>query len=786
MSTNPATPATNGTANGHTTPHDPYSAFRTPAPDPRTIQAVLDRLSTNAYSMRREILNRLIDPRRNIEAECGYPQNGDWIPPQLYQNLYDREPIAARVVDVFPKEAWQTTPSVFESEKKGKTPFDQAWKELSKQLRGEKCFYQDEIGSPVWDYLKRANILSGIGSFGIILLGLDDGGSLDQPVISAELAAQAANQKRKTKRKISWQAMMALNKQVAMERPQTVMFKPVKLKGRDLEGVEVEREIVTNEQASARNAHLVAAAKLWAKKDKTLTANAVDSVAPAVIQPGYGRGVPADDDWVMRQYAEVGTEALYQPAGFSPLGPGEEHKSGPPKLLFLRVFPESLVQIVQYESNSRSPRFGQPVRYLVTLNDPRDQHAGIGLALATVYVHWTRIIHIADNLESSEAIGVPRMRPVLNRLIDLQKLYGGSAEMYWRGAFPGLVAESQPGSDIVTDMADMRNQLENWTNSLQRAMATAGWTFRMLSPTVVDPGSQINVQLEAICIKMGIPKRVFMGSERGELASSQDDSAWNDRLREYRDNYITPRIITPFVDRLIAVGVLPEPKGYSIKWEDLESHDEQTKAQIAATTVGTLASYANGGVETVLPLRRLYTDVLKMEDSQADAIIDELVKSQEQGMMTPSADQQQTEAATAKLQAEQMQAEGQPVEATPEEQAAQASEQTMIQDQASQSSLQTMLMEEEVKQAQIQTKQMAKGPPAQKKPAANARKKSNKQGTFVQNPFKSKAQRRFMYATDPELAKEFEKKTKGKKLPERVRNVLEKILAYRAKEKQSA
>jgi len=37
-------------------------------------------------------------------------------------------------------------------------------------------------------------------------------------------------------------------------------------------------------------------------------------------------------------------------------------------------------------------------------------------------------------------------------------------------------------------------------------------------------------------------------------------------------------------------------------------------------------------------------------------------------------------------------------------------------------------------------------------------------------PFKSKAQRRALYAKDPKLAKEFEKKTpKGKKLPERVK-----------------
>lgn len=37
-------------------------------------------------------------------------------------------------------------------------------------------------------------------------------------------------------------------------------------------------------------------------------------------------------------------------------------------------------------------------------------------------------------------------------------------------------------------------------------------------------------------------------------------------------------------------------------------------------------------------------------------------------------------------------------------------------------------------------------------------------------PFKSKAQRRFMYAKHPEIAKEFESATpKGKKLPEHVK-----------------
>ena len=37
------------------------------------------------------------------------------------------------------------------------------------------------------------------------------------------------------------------------------------------------------------------------------------------------------------------------------------------------------------------------------------------------------------------------------------------------------------------------------------------------------------------------------------------------------------------------------------------------------------------------------------------------------------------------------------------------------------------------------------------------------------SPFKSEKQRAWMYANKPELAKEFEKKTKKKKLPKKVK-----------------
>lgn len=475
---------------------------------------------SNAYTAREQWLRRVTgasDPRRNIDHECGYPDSP--VDAQSYQDLYDREPLAARVVQVFPKETWQTQPQVYELEDSEEaTPFEAAWDGLSRQLKGGNSYHQDEEGSLVWEYIRRADILSGIGYFGVILLGIDDGLDLSQPV-------------KGVKEQNSYPA-------------------------------ELNKPSVTPSLNEVR--------------PYRLTSNA--DPAPVAAR----------------------------------------------KLLFVRVFPESLVQISRFEANWTSPRFGQPTSYSIIINDPNSFHVGAGAPMATREVHWTRIVHLADNLGSSEVFGVPRMQPVLNPLLDIRKVRGGSAEMFWLGAFGGLQLSTHPqlGGDVDVDETKLKEMMENRNNGLQRDLFLTGMTATPLAPQVSDPTSQINVQVEAICIQLGIPVRVFKGSERGELASSQDDQAWNDRLRERQKSYVTPRLICPFVDRLITLGVLPEPTGYSVWWPDLTSQTAQEKATVAATVTGAIASYVGGNVEGLIAPMDFLTRVLGYDDEEAAAILE--------------------------------------------------------------------------------------------------------------------------------------------------------------------
>lgn len=492
-------------------------------------QLEFSELAHNAMSMRSDLLRKFMDPRRDYDKECGYPTTAN-IRVEDYKRVYDRDPIASRVNDCLPDECWKVQPTVYEDEDADSvTEFEQAWDDLARSLRG-RSYYQDEKGSPVWEYLNRLDRLCGIGSFGVLLLGLNDlqvGQTLEKPVSGYE----------------AW-----------------------------------------NNEA-----------------------------------------VQAPD--IFNDVSEASLDG-------SETSPQQESpkESEPPQLLFIRVFDESLIDIVQYESNVGSPRYGQPVIYELTFINPDDQaKGGVGLPLATQRVHWTRIIHVADNLSSSEVFGDPRMRNVWNRLTDLTKLYGGSAEMYWKGAFPGLSLSIDPKMDPQVNPVDadsIRDAMWKYTNSLQRWFALTGVSATSLSPQVVDPTQQINVQIEAICVKLAIPKRIFMGSERGELASSQDAGSWNDRLKGRQEGFITPRIIIPFVDRLIHIGILPEPQGFSVSWPDVSTNQTQKIANGTAILSG-LGTYTSMGLETVIELIDVYTRLFGMSEEEAKAILENRTKTLE-------------------------------------------------------------------------------------------------------------------------------------------------------------
>lgn len=381
---------------------------------PTQNQLAVDRLVGNAALMRTELLQKLFDPRRDIDDECGYSKS---ITDAQYGYLYDREGIATRVVSIYPEETWVMDPIISEDEDEDEAEFEKAVSDLIKAHN-------------IWHYLHRIDEQSGIGSYGVLLIGIDDGLELHEPA----------------------------------------------------EGINERGEPVGN--ASDR------------------------------------------------------------------------------QIIYLRPFEKRLVRIDGYENDESNPRFGQPTKYTIQFADPSLMDTATASPDNTSkIVHWSRVVHIADNRRSSEVFGVPRIQNTYNRQLDLRKLLGGSAEMFWKGAFPGYSFEVNPElGDVDIDTTALRQEFSDYANGLQRYLAIRGMSAKSLAPQVASPEQHFVVLVKAIALTIGVPWRMLLGSEAAQLASSQDKDSWNKRLKRRQDKYVTPMLIRPFFDRCIALGVLPDRK----------------------------------------------------------------------------------------------------------------------------------------------------------------------------------------------------------------------------------
>jgi len=310
---------------------------------------------------------------------------------------------------------------------------------------------------------------------------------------------------------------------------------------------------------------------------------------------------------------------LKEPVAGINLKTGESEKANNYKLLYLKPFDESVVKIKEKEVDVKSPRYGLPTIYTVAFEDIQ----GDTTSSQSKEIHWTRVLHVADNREVSEIHGIPRMKSVYNRLLDLRKIVAGSGEMFWKGAFPGFAIKLAEGVTLTDDeKTALKEELQDYQDSLQRWISLGGAELQELRPQISDPKGHIETQLKYISLTLGIPYRIFTGSESAHLASSQDSETWNKRVMERQNSYLTPHIVRLLIDRLIIFGVLSEVEEYFVEWPDLNDPGEKDAAEIAAKKTEAFAKYVSGSVDELIPPKEFLTMIMGMTDEDAEAIID--------------------------------------------------------------------------------------------------------------------------------------------------------------------
>lgn len=301
------------------------------------------------------------------------------------------------------------------------------------------------------------------------------------------------------------------------------------------------------------------------------------------------------------------------------------------KLNYIKPLSEVSATIAEYETDIKNKRYGKPTMYNVVLGSVKGSRT-------SVPVHHTRIIHITEDLLEDEVLGTPRLEAVYNRLIDLEKIVGGDSEMYWRGARPGFQGKVEKDFTMTPQgEKDVQDQFDEYENNLRRFLFLEGVDIKEFKQQVSDPSKNVDVQIQMISSVTGIPKRILVGSERGELSSSQDKEEWNLWVQSRREEFMEPSIVRPVVNRFMELGILPTVEQYVILWDELFAMGPKEKAEIAQLVANAIRYYtATPAAEYILPKEMFLTRLLGLtreELAEAQKLVDALPELEP--MITP-------------------------------------------------------------------------------------------------------------------------------------------------------
>lgn len=305
------------------------------------------------------------------------------------------------------------------------------------------------------------------------------------------------------------------------------------------------------------------------------------------------------------------------------LPPGEPLSSTAAKLIYLQPFAEPNVTINRWCTDPKNPRFGKPETYTVQY---RPDTGGQGsIPMQAFQVHHSRCLHVAEIIDQDTVYGLPRLKPIFNRLKDLEKVVGGASENYWLLANRGLFFSVDKEMDLDEEgKKAIETQVDDFQHKTKRWIIGQGITATPMGDEHVDPSPFIDKLIDLCAGTVGIPKRILLGTERGELSSQQDENNWAQRIAERRKNWAVPYVLKPLIAKLVLAGALPQPKGnFNVTWGDSDTLSEEQKATIASTKSTALATYAGTpDAQLIVPIPEFRESILGLPAVSAHEIPD--------------------------------------------------------------------------------------------------------------------------------------------------------------------
>ena len=250
---------------------------------------------------------------------------------------------------------------------------------------------------------------------------------------------------------------------------------------------------------------------------------------------------------------------------------------------------ETQIKPGNYDTDTMSDTYGQPVSY--NFNEQPVGDDGAYGPVRSVQVHPSRVIILCEGSEDENMLsGVPLLRAGFNKLLDLEKTSGGSAEGFLKNASRqlgiqfddktdmGFIAEQAKKagySDLGEAMNDKISKLNRGTDS---ALVTQSGTTSVLSVAAADPTPTWTVTANEFGATIQCPFTILFGQQTGRLASDEDKTDWAKRCNGRRWGFQSD-VVKRVIERFWTIGMIDPPKSgeITLAWSDLLAPSEKEK-----------------------------------------------------------------------------------------------------------------------------------------------------------------------------------------------------------------
>ena len=289
--------------------------------------------------------------------------------------------------------------------------------------------------------------------------------------------------------------------------------------------------------------------------------------------------------------------------------------------IFFSEYAEPAIQISSTEQNKKSPRYGLPVMYTLTPSgNPTTGGYGEAEQRAPIKVHYTRVVRLAENALGNPLFGRSTLENILNRMIDLQKTLGGSAESYFANAMQKLLMNIKPDADSDTiDMDELQALAEKFTNNMMNFLAADGVDMKTVGVAHADPRGTVEMLQEFLSSATGYPIRILFGKGPGDRAGFQDKASYNTLVGDRQDSPCAGWLEQVF-EILNLAGYFELPDGWYIDWPPMEAMDDLTisevqknRADAASAMITAISQFQMGGLDNILNLTELLEKVASLE-----------------------------------------------------------------------------------------------------------------------------------------------------------------------------